>query len=117
MWANEDMNLIIFTIATNVSISKCFVMLWIRILPQSHKIRLLASTLVQKSLHFAWHFMDFELMNALSILYSQFWMQLDINSPFFLYLSVINKHYCESYRAKPSLDHVVEPLNANLLDL
>jgi len=56
-------------------------------------------------------------MNAFSIMYSQFWMQLDINSPFFLHFSVMNKHYCESYKAKPSLDHVVEPLNANLLNL
>jgi hypothetical protein len=38
-------------------------------------------------------------------------------SLFFLHMAIINKHYCEAKKVKPSLLQVAEPLDANLLDL
>ncbi len=61
--------------------------------------------------------MDSKLINALGIVYHQFWMQPNVELPFSLHLSVIKKHYCQLKRVKPSLDQVVEPLNANILDM
>jgi len=61
--------------------------------------------------------MDFELMNALSIVYPQCWMQLDVNFFFSLHMVIIKKHYCEINRAKPLMLQFVEPLDVNLLDL
>jgi hypothetical protein len=59
---------------------------------------------------------DFELLNALGIVYPQFWMQLDVDFSFSLHIDEIKKHYCELKKVKPSLVQVVEPLNANMLD-
>jgi hypothetical protein len=63
------------------------------------------------------HFMDSKLMNALSIVYPQFWIQPNANFSFYLHMAIIKKHYCEVKRVKPSLLQVVKPLDVNLLDL
>jgi hypothetical protein len=62
-------------------------------------------------------FMDSELMNALGIVYPEFWIQPDVDLFFSLHMAVIKKHYCETNKVKPSLLHVAEPLDANILDL
>jgi hypothetical protein len=56
-------------------------------------------------------------MNALGIVYPQFWMQFYVDLSFSLQFNVINKHDCETKKMKPVLDQVIEPLNANILDL
>jgi hypothetical protein len=62
-------------------------------------------------------FVDLELMNALGIVYPQFWMEPNGRFFFSLHFNVIKKHYCELKRVKPSLDQVVKPLNVNFLDM
>ncbi len=61
--------------------------------------------------------MDSKLMNAFDIVYLQFWMQPYAKFSLSLHLSVIKRHCCEFKKVKPSLDHVVEPLIVNLLDM
>jgi hypothetical protein len=63
------------------------------------------------------HFVDSKLMNALDIVYPQFWMQPNVDFSFSLHMAIIKKHYCQAKRVKPSLLQVVEPLDANILDL
>jgi len=46
-------------------------------------------------------FMDFELMNALGIMYPEFWMQPDVDLFFTLHMVVIKKHYCKTNKVKP----------------
>jgi hypothetical protein len=43
-------------------------------------------------------FVDFKLMNALGIVYPQFWMELDVGFCFSLNINVIKKHYYELKR-------------------
>jgi hypothetical protein len=43
-------------------------------------------------------FVDFKLMNALDIVYPQFWMELDVAFFFSLHINVIKKHYYELKR-------------------
>jgi hypothetical protein len=62
-------------------------------------------------------FVDSKLINALGIVYHQFWMQPNVELSFSLHLCVFKRHYCELKRMKPSLDQVVEPLNDNLLNM
>jgi hypothetical protein len=50
-----------------------------------------------------WCFVDLELMNALGIVYPQFWMQPYAYFSFSLNMAIINKHYCKIKRVKPSL--------------
>jgi len=45
-------------------------------------------------------------MNALGIVYSQFWMQLDVEFFFSLHIEHIKKHYCELKKVKPSFVQV-----------
>jgi hypothetical protein len=63
------------------------------------------------------HFLDLKLRNAFSIVYSQFWMQTNVDFFFYLHLVIIQKHYYEAKRVKPTLLQVAKPLNVNLLDL
>jgi hypothetical protein len=63
------------------------------------------------------HFVDFKLMNALDIMYPQFWMQLDVDYSFSLHMAIIKKHYSQAKKVKPSLLQVVKPLDVNILDL
>jgi len=56
-------------------------------------------------------------MNALDIVYPQLWMQLDVDFSFFLHMDIIKRHYCQAKRVKPSLLHVVKPLDVNILNL
>jgi hypothetical protein len=56
-------------------------------------------------------------MNALGIVYPQFWMQLDVDFFSSLHIEDNKKHYCELKKVKPSFVQVVEPLNANMLNL
>ncbi len=53
------------------------------------------------------HFHDSKLMNALGILYPQFWMQPNVELCFSLDLSVIKKQYCELKRMELSIYQVV----------
>jgi hypothetical protein len=53
------------------------------------------------------HFLDSELMNAIGILYLQFWMQPNVEFSFSLDLNVIKKQYCKLKRMKLSLYQVV----------
>ncbi len=62
-------------------------------------------------------FLDLKLRNAFSIVYSQFWMQTNVDFFFYLHLVIIQKHYYEAKRVKPMLLQVAKPLNVNLLDL
>jgi hypothetical protein len=48
-------------------------------------------------------FMGSELMNALGIVYPEFWIQHDADLSFSLHMAVIKKHYCEANKVKPSL--------------
>ncbi len=48
-------------------------------------------------------FMNSELMNAIGIMYPQFWIQLDVDLSFFLHMVVIKKHYYDAKRVKPLL--------------
>ncbi len=56
-------------------------------------------------------------MDALGIVYPQFWMQLDVDFSFSLHLTIIKKHCCETKKVKPSLLQVAKPLNFDLLNL
>ncbi len=53
------------------------------------------------------HFLDLELMNALGILYFQFWIKPNVEFFVFLDLNVIKKQYCELKRMKISIYQVV----------
>jgi hypothetical protein len=53
-------------------------------------------------------------MNALGIVYPEFWMQPDVDLFFSLHMAVIKKHYCETNKVKPSLLHVAEPLDLQM---
>jgi hypothetical protein len=44
------------------------------------------------------HFVKFQLMNALGIVYPQFCMQFYVDLSFSLHFNVINKHYCEKIK-------------------
>jgi hypothetical protein len=44
-------------------------------------------------------------------------MQPSANLSFSLHMAIINKHYCEAKRVKPSLLQVAKPLDVNFLDL
>jgi len=44
-------------------------------------------------------------------------MQPDVDSTFSLHFGIIKKCYYETKKVKPSLLQVIEPLNANILDL
>jgi hypothetical protein len=56
-------------------------------------------------------------MNVFGIAYSQFWMQPNVDFSSSLHINVINRHYCELKKVKPSVDQVVKPLNVNILYL
>jgi hypothetical protein len=64
-----------------------------------------------------WCFVDFKLMNALGIVYPQFWMQPYVDFSFSLHMVIIKKHYYKAKRVKLSLLQVVKPLDVKLLDL
>jgi hypothetical protein len=51
-------------------------------------------------------FANSKLMNALGIMYPQFYMQLDVDYAFSFHFAIIKKHYCEIKEVRPSLLHV-----------
>jgi hypothetical protein len=62
-------------------------------------------------------FPNCELMNALNIMYPQFWMHLGVNISFSFHFSIFKKHFCELTNVKLLLLEISELLNANILDL
>jgi len=53
-------------------------------------------------------------MNALGIMYPQFYMQLDVDYVFSFHFAIIKKHYCEIKEVRPSLLQVKKIISANI---
>jgi hypothetical protein len=62
-------------------------------------------------------FQNSELINALSIMYPQFYMHFDVNISFSFHFGIFKKHYCELKSVKLLLLESSKLLNANILDL
>ena len=68
-------------------------------------------------------FPDSDLMNALGIVFPQFWLQPNVDELFPLHLKTLKSHFCETKSVnkgtekEPVLSQVSEPLDARNLDL
>ncbi len=62
-------------------------------------------------------FLDHELMNALSIIYPQYCLQLDCKSTFVDHLSLIKRHYCITQKLGVNGIWVSKAFSRQILDL
>lgn len=56
-------------------------------------------------------------MNALGVIYLQYWLQPDGESTFAIHLNVITQHYCSPKQLDASSSWVYESLSKETLDL
>jgi hypothetical protein len=59
-------------------------------------------------------FANSKLMNALGIMYPQFWMQLDVDYAFSFQFAIIKKHYFEIKEVRVSFLQVKKIISANI---